>query len=124
MLHPRRRRPQAPEDATPSSFPSARTGRSTADPVVAALVDRALAIEEFKGKKDQEITLYQPPGMRGRTGGLQGLGKAETLDAETLRQAAGKSVKRCITDGTAAHVAGRPGSGGQPASTSPSCCGR
>jgi leucyl aminopeptidase len=65
------------------------------DPVVAALVNRALAIEEFKGKKDQEITLYEPPECTADRVVFRGLGKAETLDAELLRQAAGKSLRRC-----------------------------
>jgi leucyl aminopeptidase len=66
------------------------------DPVVAALVDRALAIGEFKGKKDQELTLYQPTGCAAERVVFRGVGKAESLDAEGLRQMAGKSVKRGI----------------------------
>ncbi len=72
-----------------------------ADPVVSALVERALAFEEFMGKEDQEITLYQPPGCAAERVVLRGLGKAEALDAETLRQMAGKCVKRCIQLGLA-----------------------
>ena len=66
------------------------------DPVVLSLVDQALALREFKGKKDQEITLYQPAGCAAERVVFRGVGKAESLDAEGLRQTAGKSVKRGI----------------------------
>jgi leucyl aminopeptidase len=65
------------------------------DALVAALVNRALAIEEFKGKKDQELTLYNLPECAADRVVFMGIGKAETLDAELLRQAAGKSLRRC-----------------------------
>ncbi len=77
-------------------IPVCEDQRIHADPALAALVDRALALEEFKGKKDQEITLYQPPGCAAERVIFKGLGKAEGLDLEALRRAAGKSVKRCI----------------------------
>jgi leucyl aminopeptidase len=66
------------------------------DPLVSALVDRALTFPEFKGKKDQELVLHQPPGCAAEKVVFRGVGDAKTLDAETLRQMAGKSVKRCI----------------------------
>jgi leucyl aminopeptidase len=69
------------------------------DAQLAGLVDRALAFAEFKGKKDQELTLHQPPGFAAERAVFRGVGKAETLDAETLRQMAGRSVKRCIQMG-------------------------
>jgi len=75
--------------------PVCEGARIHADPLVAALVDRALAIEEFKGKKDQELTFYCPPGCMAERVVYRGLGKAAELDAEGLRQMAGKSVKRC-----------------------------
>jgi len=74
-------------------IPVCETQPIHADPVVAALVDRALAIEGFKGKKDQEITLYQPAGCAAERVVFRGVGPAESLDAEALRQMAGKSVK-------------------------------
>jgi leucyl aminopeptidase len=77
-------------------IPVCEDKRIHADPVVAALVGRALAIEEFNGKKDQEITLYQPPGCAAERVVFRGIGKAESLDVEALRQTAGRSVKRCI----------------------------
>lgn len=66
------------------------------DPVLAALVERALAFEEFKGRKDQELTLYEPPGCAAERVVFKGIGKAEALEAETLRQMAGRSAKRCL----------------------------
>lgn len=66
------------------------------DAAVSALVDRAMAFEEFKGKKDQELTLHHPPGCSAERVVFRGIGKIEALDSEMLRQAAGKSVKRCI----------------------------
>jgi leucyl aminopeptidase len=72
-----------------------------ADPVLSGLVDRALSLEEFKGQKDQEIILYQPPGCAAERAVFMGVGPSETLDAETLRQMAGRSVKRAIKLGLA-----------------------
>lgn len=69
------------------------------DPLISALVKRAVALEEFKGKTDQELTLYQPPGCAAERVVFRGMGKAEALDTETLRQMAGKCVKRCIQMG-------------------------
>jgi leucyl aminopeptidase len=69
------------------------------DAQLSGLVDRALAFAEFKGKKDQELTLHQPPGVAAERVVFKGVGKAEKLDAEALRQMAGKSVKRCIQMG-------------------------
>lgn len=71
------------------------------DPLISALIGRALAFEEFKGKKDQELLLYQPPGCAAERVMFEGIGKIEALDAETLRQMAGRSVKRCIKMGMA-----------------------
>ncbi len=69
------------------------------DAVLAALVKHALALEEFKGKKDQEVILYQAPECAAARVVFKGVGKAETLNAETLRQMAGRSVKRAIQMG-------------------------
>jgi leucyl aminopeptidase len=66
-----------------------------ADPVVAALVERARAVAEFKATKDQEITLYQPAGCAAGRVVFRGIGKKEALNAEGLRQMAGKSARRC-----------------------------
>jgi len=63
-------------------IPVCEDQRIHADPAVAVLVERALAMEEFKGKKDQEITLYRPPGCAAERVVFRGLGKAESLDVE------------------------------------------
>jgi leucyl aminopeptidase len=63
---------------------------------VAALVEQALSLKEFSGKKDQEVILYRPAGAAAERVIFRGLGKAEHIDAEAMRQMAGKAVKRCI----------------------------
>jgi leucyl aminopeptidase len=71
------------------------------DARVSALVNQALAFEEFKGKKDQELTLHRPPDCAAERVVFRGIGAAETLDPETLRQMAGNSAKRCTQMGLA-----------------------
>jgi leucyl aminopeptidase len=61
-----------------------------------ALIEQALKLKEFKGQKDQEVVLYNPQGLAAERVMLRGLGKAEALDAEALRQVVGKALKRCI----------------------------
>jgi len=65
-------------------------------PPLVALIEQALKLKEFKGKKDQEVVLYNPQGIAAERVMLRGLGKAEALDAEALRQMVGKALKRCI----------------------------
>ena len=71
------------------------------DAALLALAESALGLEEFQGKKDQEVILYNPPGLAVERAVFRGLGKAEKLDAEGLRQMAGKSLKRCAKMGVA-----------------------
>ncbi len=71
------------------------------DAAILALVESALGLEEFQGKKDQEVILYNPPGLSVERALFRGLGKAAKLDAEGLRQMAGKSLKRCAKMGVA-----------------------
>jgi len=73
-----------------------------ADPVIQAIIQKALALKEFKGKKEEDVTLYDVPGLRAHRVILQGLGKRENIDRETLRGMAGKTVKHCIRKGLAA----------------------
>ena len=82
-------------------IPVCENKRIHSDAQVSALVDRALALDEFKGKKDQEVILYQPPGCAAERVVFRGVGKSEALDAETLRQMAGRSLTRCIKMGLA-----------------------
>jgi leucyl aminopeptidase len=66
------------------------------DPVLLELVERALAVEGFKGKKDQEVVLFAPAGTAVGRAVFRGVGKAEKLTAEAFREAAGKTVKQCL----------------------------
>jgi leucyl aminopeptidase len=69
------------------------------DPVVNGLVEIALGMEEFRGKKDQELVLHRPLQAPVEQVLFRGLGPADQLNPELLRQAAGKGVKRCIKMG-------------------------
>lgn len=71
------------------------------DAAILALAESALGLEEFQGQLDQEVILYNPPGLSVERAVFRGLGKAEKLDAEGLRQMAGKSLKRCAKMGLA-----------------------
>ncbi|UCF94584.1 MAG: hypothetical protein JSW39_10625, partial [Desulfobacterales bacterium] len=67
-----------------------------ADPAVAAIIQRAMQLPEFKGAKDDEVTLYDPPEVKARRVMIMGLGQRAKIDPETLRVMAGKTVKGCI----------------------------
>jgi leucyl aminopeptidase len=69
------------------------------DSVVGDLVATAMRVESFRGKRDQELVLHRPPQLPVEQVLFRGLGKADRLDPEALRQAAGKGVKRCIQMG-------------------------
>ena len=66
------------------------------DPLIKAVVQKALALKEFSGKKDEEVTLYEMTDLKARRVIMLGLGKAEKLDLEALRCVAGRTVKSCI----------------------------
>ena len=66
------------------------------DPLIAAVIKKALQLKEFNGKKDEAITLYDVPDIKAQRVILQGLGKLEKIDREALRSMAGKTVKSCI----------------------------
>ena len=66
------------------------------DPLISAVIKRALQLKEFNGKKDEAITLYDVPDIKAQRVILQGLGKLEKIDREALRSMAGKTVKSCI----------------------------
>jgi leucyl aminopeptidase len=66
------------------------------DPLIKAVVQKALALKEFSGKKDEEVTLYDAPDIKARRVIMLGLGKAEKLDLEAWRCMAGRTVKSCI----------------------------
>ena len=71
------------------------------DAAIRALAESALGLEEFRGKPDQEVILYNPPGLSIKRAVFRGMGKAAKLDAEGLRQMAGKSLTRCAKMGVA-----------------------
>jgi len=68
------------------------------DPIIKAVIKRALKLKEFSGEKDDTVTLYDVPDIKARRVILWGLGKLEKSDRETLRRMAGsqnKSPKTC-----------------------------
>ena len=66
------------------------------NPAIKAVIKQALQLEEFSGKKDESVTLYDLPEIKARRAVLIGLGKLEKLDLETLRSTTGKAVKAGI----------------------------
>ena len=66
------------------------------DPIIEAVIRRALKLKEFNGEKDDTVTLYDVPNIKARRVILWGLGKLEKIDREALRSMAGKTVKYCI----------------------------
>ena len=66
------------------------------DPIIKSVIETALKLEEFSGKTDESVILYDPPGIMARRVLLAGLGKYEKLDREALRKMAGRTVKNGI----------------------------
>jgi leucyl aminopeptidase len=66
------------------------------DSAIRAVVKKALRLDEFSGKKDETLTLYDVQGLQTRRIILGGLGKLEKIDREALRSLCGKAVKKCI----------------------------
>ncbi len=64
---------------------------------IAGMVENALQLREFNGKKDEEVVFYNPEGTNARRVIFLGVGKREKLTPETFRSFAGKAVKKCIT---------------------------
>jgi leucyl aminopeptidase len=60
------------------------------------LEKKAKALNEFKGKKDDELTLYDINEVRTKRIIFLGLGKSEKITPETLRALCGSGVKKCI----------------------------
>ncbi|MCU0539567.1 MAG: leucyl aminopeptidase [Desulfobacterales bacterium] len=69
------------------------------DPVVCGLVEKAMTIEAFRGKKDQELVLHNLSDPPIENAIFRGLGKAGQVSADSLRQASGRAAKRCIKMG-------------------------
>ena len=66
------------------------------DPIIEAVIRRALKLKEFNGEKDETVTLYDLPDIKAQRVILWGLGKLGKTDCEALRSMAGKMVKHCI----------------------------
>jgi leucyl aminopeptidase len=81
------------------------------DKTLKSLIDAAKAFAEFKGKKGDVITLFQPAETRIARAVFFGLGKTETLTGESFRAFAGKAVKFCINAGLPALTLATPSAG-------------
>ena len=66
------------------------------DKTIQFLIKTAKKIEEFKGKKGDEIILYDMTGVKAGRVIFSGLGKLDKVDAEGLRIFSGKTVKTGI----------------------------
>lgn len=63
---------------------------------VTALIKKAKKIDEFNGKKNDELILYSSSEINARRIIFSGLGKIKKIDAETFRTFSGNAVKKCI----------------------------
>jgi leucyl aminopeptidase len=66
------------------------------DPLISGLIQKAINSIDFKAKSGEEIFFYDMPEVKAKRTLFIGLGKFEKINGETLRAAAGKSIKRCI----------------------------
>jgi leucyl aminopeptidase len=66
------------------------------DPIIEAVVRKALKLKEFNAKKNETVTLYDQPDIKAQRVILWGLGVHEKIDREVLRGMAGQTVKHCI----------------------------
>ncbi|MBW2568362.1 MAG: leucyl aminopeptidase [Deltaproteobacteria bacterium] len=66
------------------------------NPAISLLIDKALQLKEFTGKKDDEVIFYDLEEVKAKRVVLIGLGKLEKIDPEALRAFAGKAVKKCM----------------------------
>jgi leucyl aminopeptidase len=76
--------------------------------LLSTLAKTAKKLEEFHGKKDEELTLYNPAGTKTERVIFIGLGKHAELDPEKLRAFSGKAVKSSIKNGLKDMVIGTP----------------
>jgi leucyl aminopeptidase len=67
-----------------------------AHPVFSSMVARARKFEEFNGEAEDELILFDPPGVQARRALLVGLGPIAKLDRERLRCFSGRAVKRAL----------------------------
>ena len=62
-------------------------------PPISSLIQQALAIKTFSGKKGDELILYQPPDVGAERVVFLGMGPQAELDLDQFRQAAGKGIR-------------------------------
>jgi leucyl aminopeptidase len=84
------------------------------DKSLKALIDAAKGFAELKGKKGDRITLFEPAETRIARAVFFGIGKAETLTADSFRSFAGKAVKFCINAGLPAMTLATPSASALP----------
>ncbi|MBU1713372.1 MAG: leucyl aminopeptidase [Proteobacteria bacterium] len=63
---------------------------------VISIINHTGTAKEFKGAKDDELTLFDLPAVKTPRIIFLGLGKIKKIDSESLRAFCGKSVKKCI----------------------------
>ncbi len=88
--------------------PVCEDGDIHTDKLLTSLVDAARGFAEFKGKKGDVITLFQPAETRITRAVFLGLGKAGALTGESFRAFAGNAVKFCINAGLSAMTLATP----------------
>ncbi|MGD9211462.1 MAG: leucyl aminopeptidase [Desulfobacteraceae bacterium] len=66
------------------------------DPAVTKIVKNAKKLVEFSGKKNDEVTFYEPSGILSQRVLFIGLGKQKKVDAESFRQFAGRAVRNAL----------------------------
>ena len=76
--------------------------------LMSTLAEKAKKIEEFHGKEDENLTLYDPAGTQVVRVIFIGLGKHAKLNPEKLRAFSGKAVKSSIKHGLKEIVIGTP----------------
>ena len=76
--------------------------------LLSKLAGQAKKIKEFSGKKDQEITLYNPVSIQAERVLFIGLGKQAEINPEKLRAFSGKAVKSIMKNGLKELVMGTP----------------
>ena len=76
--------------------------------LLSKLAGQSKKIKEFSGKKDQEITLYNPAGIQAERVLFIGLGKQAEINPEKLRAFSGKAVKSIMKNGLKELFMGMP----------------
>ncbi len=66
---------------------------------IISLIELGKEKQEFQGKKDEKIVLYNPPNIKAERVVFMGLGKLSQIDLEKLRIFAGNAVKYCVKAG-------------------------